>query len=70
MPSRISMGNLSMEPASRLGFPTLTLVLVLAMTETDVEVVRTMTGIIEAGKYIASSVQKWIKDGSRFLQSF
>ena len=51
---RISMGNLSMEPVSRLSFPTLTLV--LAMTETDDEVVRTMTGIIEAGKYIVSSV--------------
>ena len=70
MPLRISMGNLSMEPVSRLSFPTLTLVLVLAMTETDVEAVRTMTGIIEAGKYIVSSVQKWIKDDSRFLQSF
>ena len=52
MPLRISMGNLSMEPVSRLSFPTLTLVLAPAMTETDVEVVRTMTGIIEAGKYI------------------
>ena len=56
MPLRISMGNLSTEPVSRLSFPTLTLVLAPAMTETDVEVVRTMTGIIEAGKYLASSV--------------
>ena len=50
------MGNLLMEPVSRLSFPTLTLVLVLAMTETDVEAVKTMTGITEAGKYIDSFV--------------
>ena len=50
------MENPSMEPVSRLSFPMLTPVLGLAMTEIDVEAVKTMTGITEAGKYIDSFV--------------
>ena len=57
MPSRISMGNLSTEPVSRSSFPTLTPGPALEMTEINVGAVRTTTGIIEAGKYIASSVE-------------
>jgi len=52
------MGNPSMEPVSRLSFPMLTPVLGLAMTEIDVEAVKTMTGITEAEFLMGDSVEQ------------